>query len=295
MASDVERIRRDVSLSGTAAQFGVKLERDGEEWVACCPFHQEDTPSFTIFKGKDHVERMHCFGCGAKGDVLDFVQGIKGVDIKEAIRILGGGTSDRPNVAPRQVEARDIYAGIEAGVPPREIEPGERVRLYNPKRVGTDREWGSFIPSMIHAYRWEDGELFGYVLRHDLRDGDKETPMVMWVRLPNGDECWCRFPFPKPRPMYGLDGLGDARQVIVVEGEKCKDALAAATGRVVVSWAGGTQGVKHTDWSPLAGRNVVDWPDADAPGLATADEIGAILTAMEGTTYRVLDVMRSAD
>lgn len=295
MASDVERIRCDVSLSDTAAQFGIKLERDGDEWVACCPFHGEDTPSFTIFTGKDHVERMHCFGCGANGDVLDFVQGIKGVDIKEAIRILGSGQSDRPNIAPVKVATRDIYADIEPGVPPREIEPGQRVRLYNPKRVGTDREWGTFVPSLIHAYRWEDGSLFGYVLRHDLRDGDKETPMVMWVRLPNGDECWCRYPFPKPRPIYGLESLGDARQVIVVEGEKCKDALASATGRVVVSWAGGTQGVKHADWSPLAGRNVVNWPDADAPGLATADEIGAILTAMEGTTYRALDVMRSAD
>lgn len=295
MASDVERIRRDVSLSDTAAQFGVKLERDGAEFVACCPFHAEDTPSFTIFRGQDGIERMHCFGCGAKGDVLDFVQGIKGVDIKEAIRILGGGKSDRPNVAPVRVEVRDIYADIEPFDPPREIEPGQRVKLYNPKRLGTEREWGSFVPALIHAYRREDGSLFGYVLRHDLPGGDKETPMVMWVRLPSGDECWCRYPFPKPRPLYGLEGLGDARQVIVVEGEKCKDALAAEAGRVVVSWAGGTQGVKHTDWTPLRGRNVVDWPDADAPGLATADEIGAILTAMEGTTYRVLDVMGSAD
>lgn len=290
MASDVERIRREISLSDTAAQFGVKLERDGEEWVACCPFHAEDTPSFTVFRGKDGVERMHCFGCGVKGDVLDFVQGIKGVDIKEAIRILGGGKSDRPNVAPVKIAARDIYADIEPGVPPREIEPGKSVRLYNPKRAETDREWGSFVPSLIHAYRWEDGELFGYVLRHDLKDGDKETPMVMWVRLPNGDECWSRYPFPKPRPMYGLDCLGDARQVIVVEGEKCRDALVQATGRVVVSWAGGTQGVKHTDWSPLAGRNVVIWPDADAPGISTANEIGGIAAALD-CTVRVLDVM----
>lgn len=89
--------------------------------------------------------------------------------------------------------------------------------------------------------------------------------------------------------LYGLDTIGDARQVIVVEGEKCRDKLARATGRTVVSWAGGTQGVKHTDWSPLAKRNVVIWRDADKPGLGTADEIAAILVEL-GATVRVMVV-----
>ncbi|UPK31797.1 hypothetical protein IVB18_26060 [Bradyrhizobium sp. 186] len=292
MSSDVERLRRDVSLPDTAASFGVKLEKDGGEFLGCCPFHAEDTPSFTIFVGKDKVERFHCFGCGEHGDVMDFVRGIKGVGLREAISILGGGNAG-PNVAPRRIEARDIYAGIEPIDPPdgASIEPGKRVKLYNPKRAGDATEWGGFAPSMVFPYRRADGSLFGYVLRHDLGDGDKETPMVMAVRLPDGRECWSRFPFPKPRPLYGLDRLGDARQVIVVEGEKCRDALANETARVVLSWAGGTQGVKHTDWSPLAGRNVVIWPDADVPGLGTANEIAAILVGL-GCTVRVMDVMR---
>src|SRR4051812_47821254 len=91
-------------------------------------------------------------------------------------------------------------------------------------------------------------------------------------------------------PLYGLAALGDARQVIVVEGEKCRDALASATGRTVVSWAGGTQGVKHTDWSPLGGRNVVIWPDADGPGLGTANEIAQIVVGLDAKV-RVMDVM----
>ncbi|MCK1492194.1 hypothetical protein IVB14_17640 [Bradyrhizobium sp. 180] len=84
-------------------------------------------------------------------------------------------------------------------------------------------------------------------------------------------------------PLYGLETLGDARQAIVVEGEKCRDALARETGRAVVSWAGGPQRVKHTDWTPLAGRNVVIWP---APGGST-DEIASILIAL-GCTVRVM-------
>jgi len=292
MSSDVERLRRDISLSDLAGSYGVALRKNGHEFEACCPMHSEDTPSFTIFTGKDGVERFQCFGCDAGGDVLDFVRGIKGVDLKEAIKILGG-SSDRPNVKPRVVQVRDPYEGIVALDPAGEIVAGKSVRLYNPKRAGSDTEWGSFAPSMVFPYRRVDGSLMGYVLRHDMRGGDKETPMVMWVQMPDGSTRWARFPFPKPRPLYGLDKLGDARLVIVVEGEKCRDALHRATGRTVVSWAGGTQGVKHTDWSPLAGRNVVIWPDADAPGLATAGEIAAIVHGLNATA-RVLDVMGEA-
>jgi len=287
--SDVERLRRDVLLSDVARNFGLKLEKDGSEFAACCPFHKEDTPSFTIFVGKDSVQRFHCFGCGQHGDLLDYVQALKGVDLREAIGILGGGKAG-PNVERKQVPVRDVYAGITLRDPAGEIAVGDRVSLYNPKRADTDMQWGRFVPSMVFPYRRADGSLIGYVLRRDLNDG-KETPMVMSVRLANGLECWSRFPFPKPRSLYGLEGLGDARQVIVVEGEKCRDALARVTGRVVVSWPGGTQGVKHCDWSPLAGRNVVIWPDADKPGLKTADEIAAIVIGL-GCTVRVMDVMR---
>lgn len=290
MSSDIERIRRDVSLSDTAAQFGLKLERDGDEFVACCPFHSERTASFSIFTGGDHVERFYCFGCGEKGDVLDFVRGVKGVDLREAISILGGGDTSRPNVQPRRIEVRDVYAGIVPLTPPadKEIKRLKPVCLYNPKRAGTEREYGSFSPSMVFPYRTDDGSLLGYVLRHDLRDG-KETPMVMWCDVPGKGETWCRFPFPKPRPLYGLETL-DHRQVIIVEGEKCADKLRAATGRTVVSWPGGTQGLKHVDWSPLAGRNVIKWPDADDPGFAAANELGTILVPL-GCTYRVMYVV----
>lgn len=91
--------------------------------------------------------------------------------------------------------------------------------------------------------------------------------------------------------LCGLDTIGDARQVILVGSQDCRDKLASTTGRVVVSWAGGTQGVKHADWTPLRRRNVVIWPDADGPGLATAEDIAAILGDL-GATVRVMDVMR---
>jgi predicted P-loop ATPase len=287
LSSDIERLRRDVSLPDTAAGFGVVLEEDGDEWIACCPFHAEDTPSFTIFTGQNHTQRFHCFGCGERGDVVDFVQKIKGVGTREAINILSGDKA-RPNLPPKAVDAVSIYAKILPLDPVEEIEVGRKIKLYNPKRAGHEWEWGQFKPSMVFPYRRIDGSILGYVLRRELPSGRKETPMVMWARLPDGRETWCRFPFSKPRPLYGLTDLR-AGQVIIVEGEKCRDRLAPASGRNVVTWPGGTYGVHHTDWSPLAKRSVVIWPDADAPGVKTAENIAAILGKL-GCTIKIMDV-----
>ena len=73
----------------------VNLQRAGSEWKGCCPFHADRSPSFTIFAGGD---RFHCFGCGASGDVLDFVQRAYGVSLPEAARMLGAG--DMPVIRP---------------------------------------------------------------------------------------------------------------------------------------------------------------------------------------------------
>ncbi len=288
--TDIDQIRLRVSLYDTVRSCGVDLEPDGREWVGCCPLHNERTPSFTLFAGKDGIWRFQCFGCGEHGDVIDFIEKVKGVSTAEAIKILGGEVKAGGNIAPPpQAASRDIYAGIEALDPVGEIIPGKRVAIYNPKRENTT----AFAPSMVFPYRRADGSVMGYVLRHDLADGGKETPQVHWVRLPSGKTCWARFPFPKPRPLYGLDRLGDGGQVIVVEGEKCADALFNLRQRATVSWPGGTHGVRYVDWSPLRGRDVVIWPDADGPGFATATAIAEVLGGL-ADRVRFIDVIEGA-
>ncbi len=65
----------------------VKLIRAGNEWKGCCPFHADRSPSFTIFDGG---VRFHCFGCGASGDVLDYLQQLHSVSLREAAAMLQG-------------------------------------------------------------------------------------------------------------------------------------------------------------------------------------------------------------
>jgi len=70
-------------------QRHVKMKRVGREWAGLCPFHLEKTPSFMVNEAKG---KFKCQGCGAHGDVIDFVQAIHSFDTKsEAINALTGG------------------------------------------------------------------------------------------------------------------------------------------------------------------------------------------------------------
>ena len=63
----------------------VKVIRAGREFKACCPFHHEKTPSFTI---NDDKQFYHCFGCGAHGDVIKFVMEHDNIGFMDAVEML---------------------------------------------------------------------------------------------------------------------------------------------------------------------------------------------------------------
>ena len=63
----------------------VPLKRSGSEYKACCPFHQENTPSFTVSTQKQFY---HCFGCGAHGTAVGFMMEYDGLEFVDAIEEL---------------------------------------------------------------------------------------------------------------------------------------------------------------------------------------------------------------
>ncbi len=65
----------------------VALRKAGREYMACCPFHDERTPSFTVSPEKQFY---HCFGCGAHGTVIGFMMEYNHLDFVEAVRELAG-------------------------------------------------------------------------------------------------------------------------------------------------------------------------------------------------------------
>src|SRR3954452_9013348 len=70
-----------VELVGARAD----LRRVGSRWTGLCPFHDERTPSFSVDGDRGFY---HCFGCGASGDALGFVEAIEGLTFKEAVESL---------------------------------------------------------------------------------------------------------------------------------------------------------------------------------------------------------------
>src|SRR5438309_6025197 len=63
----------------------VALKKRGANYLACCPFHSEKTPSFNVHAGKGLFK---CFGCGVGGSIFDFVMRIEGCGFPEAVRIV---------------------------------------------------------------------------------------------------------------------------------------------------------------------------------------------------------------
>lgn len=94
-----------VDLAEVARAWVPDLKRRGHEHVGRCPFHSERTGSFTIY-GRDGRDRFHCFGCGAKGDAIDFIVQVEDVSKGEAIRRLGGDTAPSPEALQRSAAMR---------------------------------------------------------------------------------------------------------------------------------------------------------------------------------------------
>lgn len=66
----------------------VPLKKSGHEWTACCPFHNEKTPSFTVSPQKQFY---HCFGCGAHGSAISFLMDYEHLEFPDAIEELAQG------------------------------------------------------------------------------------------------------------------------------------------------------------------------------------------------------------
>ncbi|MBW4329339.1 DNA primase [Stakelama sp. CBK3Z-3] len=80
----LDELRARTTLSALIGK-SVKLQRAGREWKACCPFHQEKTPSFTI---NDDKGFYHCFGCGAHGDAIRWMTDQRGLPFMDAVKEL---------------------------------------------------------------------------------------------------------------------------------------------------------------------------------------------------------------
>ena len=202
----------------------VDLRRSGRTQVGCCPFHGERTPSFHVYK--DH---FNCYGCGARGDAIEFVQQRDRVPFPEAVsRLAAEAGMDPPGAKPRAATPQERAR--------QEAATAERARQLDARRAAAERAdaereafiarkaaaiWAKSGPAPAdHPYlarkgvepydlrvdrkgnllvplRDDDGKLWN--LQTISPDGDKLT---LWRKTPSGPEGGRLAPSTAPRPRW---------------------------------------------------------------------------------------------
>lgn len=229
------------------------LERAGARFrgLACiCPFHDDHHPSAGIFKGDDGAWRFKCQSCGVWGDIYD-------IQTKTSQKTLGEVLSENkppalskaPAVKPLNgplafpsVWAVKEYLDKMAGRIVGEYKYGEDFTVYRCEANG------------IKTYRPISLSDKGYVL------GFPKKPWRLYSPI-NGPS------------------LSEAMTIIVVEGEKCAD-MVSRYGFTATTSAGGAKNAKNTDWTPLAGKQVILWPDNDIDGKRYMADVQQILQSL---------------
>ena len=81
----IEAIKREVDLAALVKAKGVNLRKNGKSYFGLCPFHDDHNPSFSVNPSKN---LWQCFGCGAGGDAIRFVEMFDQVTFPEAVEKL---------------------------------------------------------------------------------------------------------------------------------------------------------------------------------------------------------------
>lgn len=105
----LDELRARVTLSSVISRT-TRLTKAGHEFKACCPFHNEKSPSFTV---NDQKGFYHCFGCGAHGDVIRWMTDQRGLAFMDAVKELAAEAGlDVPAPDPRAAKKAEQQAGL---------------------------------------------------------------------------------------------------------------------------------------------------------------------------------------
>lgn len=163
---DVENVKRSHNIVNVIGQY-VRLKKNGKEYTGLCPFHGEKTPSFSVSEQK---QVYHCFGCGAHGDVIDFVMNYSGLEFVDAYKQLGGEIDLMP--AKEVAKNQKIAAMINSyRLPPDHKESAEKANSILTKCVCN-------LENGVSVYRYKKGFLLPIIT--------PDFEIINAVHFPNG-------------------------------------------------------------------------------------------------------------
>ena len=294
---DIPALKARYSLGAVVEDSGVRLRGRGRVRQGVCPFHDEAEGSFTVY---GDTERFYCFGCGAGGDVLDFVQRVEGLTLPEAMRRLEGSLHPaNPSVAMRPRQRPCSGSARQLPLPPRD--PGLLTaagRFYG-RQLMRHPEGRGYLASrgigLHEALRLGVGYAPGRGLRRHLesagfgeeslresglflgRDTERFAGMIVVPDTADGLARWLggraldpgavpRFQAPPgPKPVIGLGRLGRApRWAVLTEG--LVDWLVLAHWGLPACAALGTKGLEKIAGALMGCPHVFLAFDADDAG-----------------------------
>lgn len=233
-------------------------------WQARCPAHEDRKASLSIAEGDEGRVLLNCHaGCDHKS-------------IVSALGLEESDLFDRDDQRPTAKASKAKKAG-------KAYETAKAAAAAYQRTLGK--------PTDVYEYEVA-GEVVGLVVRWSRPDGTKEIRPVSLHA-----DGWRMEHMPTPRPLYRLPALSASTgdRVYVVEGEKCVEA-ASGLGLLATTSPGGGKAAGKANWSPLAGREVVILPDADAAGRQYADEVAEILLRLDPpAVVRIVDLAPDAD
>lgn len=237
---------------------GVKAESEGQ-WSAQCPSHDDRVPSLSIGVGDNGCALVYCqAGCSIDDVLAAMNPPMTKVELFLKVATPNGQKRERRRVQRRRKVPPVAYQTFESAVAAAE-------RQTQGKQSGA---W---------TYHRTNGQGHFRVVRFELTDGKTFRPFHLTSRG------WVQSDPRGKLPLYRLpELLGDdaSLTVHVFEGEKCADA-ARQLGFIATTSAHGCKACAKTDWTPLAGYEVVISPDCDAGGQRYAQTVALILTQLD--------------
>lgn len=259
----------DSTLARILRAVGVP-KTDATQYSARCPAHDDSNASLSIGVKGDGTIGLHCHAGCQVGDVCE---------------ALGVTASDLfPKNAKAKPRAPARRASKPASVAP--LSADEWQTAWDAaKRLGPSSLTG-FKLAAIYPYRHANGKTWGWRARYEAKSGEKQ---IKPFHQSGGG--WVPKEASAPRkgkPLYRVPEVVAADgPIFVVEGEKCADALAALG--IAATTSGAAKSASKADWSPLAGRGCLLWPDNDDPGAQYASDVAEVLER-HGCEVSILDV-----
>jgi hypothetical protein len=300
--------KRDLLAAVEQLLPGGKLK--GPEYVVRNPTRADKRAgSFKICISGQKAGIWSDFATGAKGgDLVSLVAYLKSLPRRDAVRWLRDNIFKKNSRCARAPEPTDTSFQPDAASPESastdQLPEGETIAVLPPEEAEHParmfKRMGHRLPDQSWTYRTAEGASCFHVLRWDEPDGSKEIRPLCWVRSAKS-EGWAFRAWPESRPLYNLHKITASPDafIIVCEGEKAADAAnklyahAYTRGAVATTSSGGAGAAEKTDWTPLAGRTVGIWPDADEVGQKYASDVAKRLEDL-GCDITIFDAMELA-